>query len=130
MTVSEQIIQVLDNLGEKFGLAIDWSSENILPYANELMNKAVSYELWIHITALTLIVIGMTLSWIIFLKTIKNKDFDWHDYKFGPIAFVSIIVAAVFSMIFIFCAIDCIPTIIACLTFPEKVIFDMVQSML
>lgn len=66
MTVSEQIIQVLDNLGEKFGLAIDWSPENILPYANELMNKAVSYELWIHITALTLIVIGMTLSWIIF----------------------------------------------------------------
>ena len=130
MTVSEQIIQVLDNLGEKFGLAIDWSPENILPYANELMNKAVSYELWIHITALTLIVIGMTLSWIIFLKTIKNEDFNWYDSKTGLIAFVSIIVAAVFSMIFIFCAIDCIPTIIACLTFPEKVIFDMVQSML
>lgn len=130
MTVSEQIIQVLDNLGEKFGLAIDWSSENILPYASELMNKAISYELWMNIVPLVLVGIGMIISWTIFLKTIKNKDFDWYDSKTGPIAFVSIIVAAVFSMIFIFCAIDCIPTIIACLTFPEKVIFDMIQSML
>lgn len=131
MTVSEQIIQVLDNLGEKFGLAIDWSSENILPYASELMNKAVSYELWMNIGTLAFIGIGMIIPWTIFFKTIKNKDFDWYDYsKTGLIAFVSIIVAVVFSMIFIFCAIYCIPTIIACLIFPEKIIFDIVQSML
>ena len=130
MTVSEQIIQVLDNLGQKFGLAIDWSSENILPYASELMNKAISYELWMNIVPLVLVGIGMIISWTIFLKTIKNKDFDWYDSKTGLIAFVSIIVAAVFSIIFIFCAIDCIPTIIACLTFPEKVIFDMIKPML
>ena len=130
MTVSEQIIQVLDNLGEKFGLALDWSSENILPYASELMNKAVSYKLWMNIGTLAFIGIGMIISWTIFFKTIKNKDFDWSDSKTGLIAFVSIIVAAVFSMIFIFCAIYCIPIIITCLIFPEKIIFDMVQSML
>lgn len=130
MTVSEQIIQVLDNLGEKFGLAIDWSSKNILPYVNELMNKAISYELWMNIGALAFTGIGMIIPWTIFFKTIKNKDFDWNDFKTGLIAFVSIIVAAVFSMIFIFCAIYCIPAIITCLTFPEKVIFDMITSML
>ena len=30
--VSDQIIKVLDNLCDKFGLAIDWSSKNVQPY--------------------------------------------------------------------------------------------------
>ena len=42
--VSDQIIKVLDNLCEKFGLAIDWSSKNIQPYLEELMAKAVNYK--------------------------------------------------------------------------------------
>lgn len=130
MTVSEQIIQVLDNLGEKFGLAIDWSSENILPYVNELMNKAVSYELWTNIIIFTFITIGFALSWIIFFKTIKNKNFNWDDDKLGAIAFVSIILAVLFTITFIICLIFCISTIITCLTFPEKIIFDMIKPML
>lgn len=32
MTVSDQIINVLDALCEKFGLVIDWTSENVVPY--------------------------------------------------------------------------------------------------
>ena len=30
--MSQQIIEVLDYLFEKFGIAIDWTSENIMPY--------------------------------------------------------------------------------------------------
>lgn len=131
MTVSEQIIQVLDNLGEKFGLAIDWSSENILPYVNELMNKAVSYELWMNIIIFTFITIGLALSWIIFFKTIKNKNFDCDYFDALTItAVISIILAVLFSIAFIICLIFCTSTIIACLTFPEKVIFDMIKPML
>ena len=131
MTVSEQIIQVLDNLGEKFGLAIDWSSENILPYANELMNKAVSYELWKNIIIFTFITIGLALSWIIFFKTIKNKNFNWDDFDALTItAVISIILAVLFSIAFIICLFFCTSTIIVCLTFPEKIIFDMIKPML
>ena len=131
MTVSEQIIQVLDNLGEKFGLAIDWSSENILPYVNELMNKAVSYELWTNIIIFTFITIGFALSWIIFFKTIKNKNFNWDYFDTLTItAVISIISAVLFSIAFIISFFICIPTIITCLTFPEKVIFDMIKLML
>ena len=131
MTVSEQIIQVLDNLGEKFGLAIDWSSENILPYVNELMNKAVSYELWMNIIIFTFITIGLALSWIIFFKTIKNKSFIWDYFDALTItAVISIILAVLFSIAFIICLIFCTSTIITCLTFPEKIIFDMIKPML
>ena len=51
--VSDQIIKVLDNLCEKFGLAIDWSSKNIQPYLEELMAKAVNYK------------IAMSIMWLI-----------------------------------------------------------------
>lgn len=29
--MSENIIKVLDELGKRFGIAIDWSSENVTP---------------------------------------------------------------------------------------------------
>lgn len=32
MQVSDQIIEVLNYLGEKLGVTIDWTSENVLPY--------------------------------------------------------------------------------------------------
>lgn len=32
MEVSKQIIEVLDNLCEKFGVVIDWNAKNVLPY--------------------------------------------------------------------------------------------------
>lgn len=131
MTVSEQIIQVLDNLGEKFGLAIDWSSKNILPYVNELMNKAVSYELWMNIISLALVMIMTIISWVVFCKTIKKKNFSWYDMNgLSWIGIISLSFGIVFSTVFIVVLLINIPTIIACLTFPEKVIFDMVQSML
>lgn len=131
MTVSEQIIQVLDNLGEKFGLAIDWSSENILPYANELMNKAISYKLWMNNVSLALVTIMAIISWVVFCKTIKKKNFSWYDMNGLPwIGIISLSFGIVFSIVFIVVLLISIPTIIACLTFPEKVIFDMVQSML
>lgn len=131
MTVSEQIIQVLDNLGEKFGLAIDWSSENILPYVNELMNKAVSYELWMNIVSLALVTIIVIISWVVFCKTIKKKNFSWYDMNgLSWIGIVSVSFGITFSIIFIVVSLFSIPTIIACLTFPEKVIFDMIKPML
>ena len=131
MTVSEQIIQVLDHLGEKFGLAIDWSSENILPYANELMNKAVSYELWMNIIPLALVTITVIISWVVFCKTIKKKNFSWYDTNgLLWIGIISLSFGIAFSIVFIVVLLINIPTIITCLTFPEKVIFDMIKLML
>jgi len=35
MEVSDQIIKVLDNLGQKFGVAVDWTQSNIMRYKND-----------------------------------------------------------------------------------------------
>lgn len=34
--MSEDIIKVLDNLAQKFGIAIDWTSQNAMPYLEDL----------------------------------------------------------------------------------------------
>lgn len=43
MTISQQVIEIFDYLGEKFGIVIDWGSENVLPYVQELISRIVTY---------------------------------------------------------------------------------------
>lgn len=45
MVISDQIIAVMNDLCQKFGIAIDWSQENIIPYLTELAKKYISYEI-------------------------------------------------------------------------------------
>ena len=63
MTISSQIIEVLNDICKKFGIAIDWSQENILPYLQELAGKYISWEIatsvaWL-IGAAIIIVVGI-----------------------------------------------------------------------
>ena len=43
--MSKEVIKILDALAEKFGLAIDWTSANVLPYLQQLCRKYVTYEI-------------------------------------------------------------------------------------
>ena len=58
MLVSEQIIQVLDNLCQKFGIAFDWANENVIPYIQELMTRYIHYKISMDIVG---IVVGIML---------------------------------------------------------------------
>lgn len=125
--VSDQIINVLDNLCNKFGMAIDWSSKNVQPYLKELMMKCVNYTfaidvVWLCIATLLLIVGIILLT--IGLK-VKKKHNYWDDTEF---AFVIFSVLA-FGVAVVICIIT-ISEMIACKTFPEKVILDMVRPYL
>ena len=42
MKVSEQIIQVLDALCAKLGMAIDWTADNVIPYIEKLCGKYIN----------------------------------------------------------------------------------------
>lgn len=75
MTVSEQIIQVVDALCEKFGIAINWTSENVIPYIETLCRKLVTYEIstsiaWMVI--MTLLSIGSIVAAKKFYPTFKK----------------------------------------------------------
>lgn len=81
--MSEEIIKVLDNLGEKFGIAIDWTSQNIMPYIQELMSRYDRYYITSCMTWLVIETILLIISIVVFRGCIKEKKedeyWDWFD---------------------------------------------------
>ena len=82
--MSEEIIKILDNLGERLGVAIDWTSENILPYLQDLMSRFIGLKnvqaiIWLVISA---VVILLTILVIIgTIKYIKKQDKASYEYE-------------------------------------------------
>jgi hypothetical protein len=115
--MSEEIIKVLDDLSERFGVAIDWSTENVLPYAQELFQKFVNYEIW---TSVLWLVIGLAI--ILFLLWGVKCCIQDSEGEMVLILFFAILFTCAVPIIQ---AVD----IITALTFPEKLLFDYINSM-
>ena len=123
MTVSSEIIEVLDYLGEKFGIAIDWTSNNVLPYLQTLVDKFIKWEIstsivWIVIAVF--VMIGMIV--LINLKGIREINEETYGMLWIPIIAL-IIVSFIVICIQIF-------DIIECNIFPEKALYDFIKVML
>lgn len=129
MTVSNQIIEVLNALCDKFGLVIDWSSQNILPYMQELTTKIVNYEFW---TSIAWILTFSFLAIIFFIiGNILTHTSNFHWYEDSPktsFALFCFIMGGIFLIIFIFVLINQTFDIITCLTFPEKTVVNFISS--
>lgn len=121
---ADEIIKVLNDLCEKFGVAIDWSSKNVLPYIQKLGERIVAYEFW---TSIVWIVVNLLLvvGSIVIIKKIckwydsKDYDSDWDGLNIFGIG-ICIIAALVCSVNIIAQVFD----IVTCLVFPEKVIME------
>lgn len=124
--MSEEIIKVLDNLCEKFGIAIDWTSQNVVPYLKELVGRFINYEVVTSIFWIIVGVIAIIIPVIVIKKISKYADYysDWRFYQVVTIIFGSFIVFTFLIMI-LFQIYD----IIECYTIPEKVIFDYLNSL-
>lgn len=131
MEGTTKIVEVLNLLCEKFGVAADWSQENIVPYAQELAKKIINYELW---TSVFLILIFLILSFISFFtawRLTKTKGFSWDDEEIITGITISFVILGIFSS---FVTIVMIPIqvfdIITCFTFPEKIILNTIQNLM
>jgi hypothetical protein len=133
MTISEQIIQVIDNLCTKFGIAINWTGENVIPYLEVLCKKLITYEIatsamWILLVWVLFGVSALTLKkmhpW---LMKKSNESFD-EIYEFMDVVLWITTIILGIVMICITCdqAID----IIKCFTFPEMYVFEYVSALM
>lgn len=59
MTNENAVVQVIDELSSKLGIAIDWSDENILPYLKDLVDR---YAIYMKNYAWFLIITGIVMS--------------------------------------------------------------------
>lgn len=135
MTVSEQIIQVLDALCEKFGIAIDWTSENVIPYLTKLCGKLISYEIWASVfwivimTALTIVsVVATKRLYPIFKKGIEEEDYLDCGWKIATAFSIAGLVALYVATIIVIGT--QVADIIKCTTFPELYVFEYVKSII
>lgn len=69
--MSEEIIKVIDELGKRFGIVIDWSNQNIIPYLQELLKRFICYQ---NITACVWIIISIaiTISGVVMIKFLNK----------------------------------------------------------
>ena len=127
--MSEEIIKVLDVLAEKFGLAVDWTSANVIPYLEQLCGKYVNYEIATSVVWLLLGIGLLFLSKWLLKKTkcFYNKADDGEDFYDVGCIFTGIGcgIAIITGLIMI---ITQTFDIITCFTFPEKIIIEELRS--
>ena len=124
MSVSSEVIEILDYLGDKLGIAIDWTGENIVPYLQTLINKFIKWEIstsivWIVIAVL-LIIFCLTLMNLKSVREINIEACDgmlWIPAGIFIFSFFMIICTQVFD-------------IVECNVFPEKVLYDYITEIL
>ena len=116
MQVSDEVIKILEYLCDKIGVTIDWTNNNVLPYLEQLCGKFVKWEIGTSIAWIVLTIIAVIIT-LIFSKVV-----DWEGVE--SVIFWCVVVAAV---IVIGCKTF---DIIECYTFPEKAIYDYIQSYL
>ena len=127
MSLSTEIIKILDALAEKVGIVVDWTSENVLPYIEKLSVKFVNYELATSVVWLIFGIICVILSVLCFKKMTHfhsksdgmddNNDNTWFCVFFAFAFVIKLLVGLCVTMTQLL-------DIVTCCTFPEKVILD------
>ena len=131
MNVSDQIIAVIETMCDKFGIAINWTSENILPYVEQLCKRYVTYEI---ATSSALIVVLLAMFVVAFIVTrMLHKKANKIGYYEEAIVFPAIVCAVVTIVLGLVTIGMCFREgndIITCLTFPEKQILEYVSNLM
>lgn len=130
--MSEEIIKVLDALADKFGIAVDWTSSNVVPYLEQLCGKYVNYEIATSVVWIMLGLLFFIVGIICYKIVYKHKDWGVTYYKTmsddyfwrGLIYFGVISIFVVASLMVITQIFD----IVTCFTFPEKIIIEELKS--
>lgn len=132
MNVSEQIIKVLDNLCQKFGVVVDWSAENVIPYLQSLCNRVISYEIWTSVATISISFVICAILWIIFCLTFKSAaEAGWDEDDVIVWVNAGALVLGIIAAVAFIC-LTCIQTfdIIEAIYLPEKTIYDMITTMI
>lgn len=131
MNVSDQIIAVIDALCEKFGMAIDWTNENVFPYVEQLCQKYIAYEIWTSAVTAIAPLLFFVATLVFTIKMCKKAEWDRYTYHYEEVvAMIGIALTIVLGiMLCIVIPMEC-NDIITCLTFPEKQIFEYVSGLI
>ena len=128
-TVADQIIQVIEHLGQKFGIAIDWSAENILPLAQVLMEKIARWCVAQNIFYIGLSLIGLIVGLIVFTKAFKKlPTIDYYDEFNGTVCVAALLLFGAIGIAGIIGFFVNTYNLVQSICFPELAVFEYIQS--
>lgn len=137
--MGNEVIKVLNHLGDQFGVAIDWSSANVMPYLNDLMTRMIKYGIYINIYHIiyaifitaVFIIVTIVLYEIACKMILRSEENEEHinSAKILSTAFaISLVTTVIVALIEIGNIKDCIADIIELNTVPEKYVIEIIQD--
>ena len=143
--MSEEIIKVFDYIGDKLGIAIDYTQENIQPYLEDLWHRYITYEIVINSLQfagsfiITLICLYFVLRFFKAKKKAYNGEIDSLFYQESSNSYynyvelcdsgiVIIVVSCALFLIFGISTIFQLTDLIELLFIPEKFILELVKT--
>ena len=129
INAGDQIINVLNVACEKVGMAIDWTSDNVIPYAEDFYRRFIMYTVTKTITSMIVVVILFIIC-VALLKKVKKNRLNIDEKCGAGVFWIAYLVILFFICVISRCFFEMSDTLIECFTIPEKVVFDLAQSML
>lgn len=130
MNVSDQIIRVLDDLCRRFGIVIDWTSQNVFPYLEDLYTRLIAFEIQTSLFYIILAWAICALSWLItWPLSYKSSKLDWDgSYSTTCVAIVMLVVSTVVALAAVIVTGVQIFDIIEAKNIPEKTVIDFISN--
>jgi len=114
-----KVAEALVTLLEQFGIVINDASVDLVPYLQTLGDKIVAYK---HDISIMWIIVGAVLAIISVIIFIVGCIQDWEMFHIVVLV-CGLLIAAIVIVINVY-------TLIACNTFPEKVILDYIDNII
>ena len=124
-SVADQIIQVINDLCQKFGIVMDWSKENLLPIVEHLGGRVINWCIatdifWIILCGV-LVITGIICIICAIKYAIKYDIYEDAVIGLFVVGTIALIISGIGLCYNIF-------DLVKCLTFPELKIFEYIQS--
>ena len=133
MEFSKEFIEIFDHIGDKLGVAIDWSNKNVIPYLQELCDKYINWEIWTSVAWIVICVLLLILG-IVSIKFAMKKHKEWEENGRSrydttkDISDISCVIGALLVIISVFVISVNVFEIIKCVTFPEMKIYEYITA--
>lgn len=107
--MDKELCNVIDKIAEKIGVVIDWSSENVMPYIQDIMQRYRTMNIVNNIIVMTVCAIIITICVIVAVKITKGiinglqntESSIWFDADCDAVSTFSIATYIIIAILFL-----------------------------
>ena len=128
--MSSEASEVLNTLGEKFGLFVDWSQQNVQPYIEDLMQRVTQYKIVSNICGLVFMMLVVITSAIVIFRFLKMKSYGKITIDNEEQEITLVIISSVCLLIGLVTSILIIKNIFQCYYIPEIAFIEEINKLM